>query len=73
MVADICACNVSDSVALLQFLRAKSSKELLSINQVKREGRVWGQCCPLNGVVDKSCHSLIYFDLGLGQMAVGDS
>ncbi|XP_036689249.1 carboxylesterase 5A isoform X1 [Balaenoptera musculus] len=33
MVADICACNVSDSVALLQFLRAKSSKELLSISQ----------------------------------------
>ncbi|XP_061029960.1 carboxylesterase 5A isoform X2 [Eubalaena glacialis] len=33
MVADICACNVSDSVALLQCLRAKSSKELLNINQ----------------------------------------
>lgn len=73
MVADICACNVSDSVALLQCLWAKSSKELLSINQVKREGRVWGQCYPLNGVVDKSYHSLIYFDLGLGQMGFGDS
>ncbi|XP_010965637.2 carboxylesterase 5A isoform X1 [Camelus ferus] len=33
MVANICGCNASDSVALLQCLRAKSSKELLSINQ----------------------------------------
>ncbi|XP_049559597.1 carboxylesterase 5A [Orcinus orca] len=33
MVADTCACNVSDSVALLQCLWAKSSKELLSINK----------------------------------------
>uniref|UniRef100_A0A4X1UCS9 Carboxylic ester hydrolase n=2 Tax=Sus scrofa TaxID=9823 RepID=A0A4X1UCS9_PIG len=33
MIAKICGCSVSDSVALLQCLRAKSSKELLSINQ----------------------------------------
>ncbi|XP_007946166.1 carboxylesterase 5A [Orycteropus afer afer] len=32
-IARICGCNVSDSVALLQCLRAKSSEELLSLSQ----------------------------------------
>ncbi|XP_070626695.1 carboxylesterase 5A isoform X3 [Bos indicus] len=32
-IASICDCSASDSIALLQCLRAKSSKELLSINQ----------------------------------------
>uniref|UniRef100_A0A8C6DHY2 Carboxylic ester hydrolase n=1 Tax=Moschus moschiferus TaxID=68415 RepID=A0A8C6DHY2_MOSMO len=32
-IASICDCNASDSMALLQCLRAKSSKELLRINQ----------------------------------------
>ncbi|XFG09443.1 hypothetical protein AB1E19_013067 [Capra hircus] len=32
-IASICDCNASDSVALLQCLRAKSSEELLSISQ----------------------------------------
>ncbi|CAK7321458.1 Carboxylesterase 5A [Vulpes lagopus] len=33
VIARICGCNVSDSVALLQCLRAKSSEELLDINK----------------------------------------
>ncbi|XP_004455119.1 carboxylesterase 5A [Dasypus novemcinctus] len=33
VLADICGCNRSDSKALLQCLRAKSSNELLSLNQ----------------------------------------
>uniref|UniRef100_A0A4W2G3X3 Carboxylesterase 5A n=1 Tax=Bos indicus x Bos taurus TaxID=30522 RepID=A0A4W2G3X3_BOBOX len=32
-IASICDCSASDSIALLRCLRAKSSKELLSINQ----------------------------------------
>lgn len=45
--------------ALLQCLRAKSSEELLSISQVKRRG-IWGQGCPLNGIVDKSYLSYLF-------------
>ncbi|XP_019522361.1 PREDICTED: carboxylesterase 5A [Hipposideros armiger] len=33
VIANICGCSAADSVALLQCLRAKSSQELLSINQ----------------------------------------
>lgn len=36
------------------------------------EESVWGQGCLLNGVGDKSYHSLVYFDLGLGKMGAGD-
>lgn len=46
MIAHVCGCNASDSVALLQCLRAKSSEELLDINKVKRGRRVWGQTNP---------------------------
>lgn len=34
---------------------------------------IWGQGCPLNGIVNKSYLSLIYFDSELGQIGVGDS
>lgn len=32
-----------------------------------------GQGCALNGVVDKSYHSLLYLDLELGKISIGDS
>lgn len=43
MIANTCGWEVADSRALLQCLRAKSSWELLNINEVKGEGRAWGQ------------------------------
>lgn len=42
MIAHVCGCNASDSEALLQCLRAKSPEELLDINKVKTDRRVWG-------------------------------
>lgn len=72
MIASVCGCNAGDSEALLQCLRAKSSEELLDISQVSgREGV--GAGCPLSGMVDRSYHSFVYFDLGFGKMGAGVS